>query len=500
LKDPVFSVFSPYPAVKFALPFALGILASAFFDPFLLTALSLLSSILVYYFKPSWIYLLLILFSGMLRMEMYSGNRDIAPIHCLQPDSLQYFVSSADRDSYRTRNYRLTAYDKGRQVGMIQLYRPASAPLLKVGNSYRFQNLQISWLKDVQDAGRRSGYEEYLFRKGYDGTARIRKNSRIDLSSEKPLLQRWLASLQIARFRMADDNLRRLGIRRGSLVNGLLLGLKKEIPARTADAFRYMGMSHVLAVSGLHAAFLILILYQIVRILQLPRALSTLLLLLMLSTYAALTGFTASVTRTLIMTAAVLGAPLCKRQNSSLNALAATAAAMLLLRPVDLMDAGFQLSFSAVAGILILYPPLKSIIYSSSSSFSNLTKAAMDLLLVSIAASLFTMPLTSFHFGTLPALGILLNILIIPLTFLLMGCGILMMLPLPHFIQNIFVHSADLSARLYLYTVELFSGQPFWILELPLPEGPARAFAAALMALLSLVLTRIIYRQTSPPR
>ena len=136
------------------------------------------------------------------------------------------------------------------------------------------------------------------------------------------------------------------------IAKGLLLGDKRELDDVTYAAFKDTGMAHLLAVSGLHASILIAAVYGFFRLVRLGRAPRLIATLAFIAAYACLTGLSPSIVRASVMAAALLLHRHFGRQPDTLSGLALAFIVSLLMRPLDLFTAGFQLSFGAVFGIL----------------------------------------------------------------------------------------------------------------------------------------------------
>ncbi|MDQ7053585.1 MAG: ComEC/Rec2 family competence protein [candidate division KSB1 bacterium] len=144
------------------------------------------------------------------------------------------------------------------------------------------------------------------------------------------------------------------------LLRGVLLGLRSSIPRDTLEAFSRSGVIHILAVSGLHVGFVLLIFWGLAALLRLPRRPFSLFVLAGIWFYALLTGLKPPVIRAATMGSLFLVARLLDRPTRGENLLAAAGLLILIVRPGDLFLPGFQLSFAAVAGILYVFPKFKS--------------------------------------------------------------------------------------------------------------------------------------------
>jgi len=204
----------------------------------------------------------------------------------------------------------------------------------------------------------------------------------------------------------------------GALLKGLLLADRSEIDFRTKESFINSGVIHVLAVSGLHVGFIVLIFsFLFSRVPPFPRIVFT---LMGLVAFLIITNSPPSVFRATIMIFVMLLIFLSNRDYNSINALAIAALILLLINPSDLFNPGFQLSFSAVLSILIIYPIL-------SQKIKTKNKVLRYLLLftaVSFSAQIGTLPFTLIYFNKLSVISILTNLFVIPLIGVIVGLAV----------------------------------------------------------------------------
>ena len=213
------------------------------------------------------------------------------------------------------------------------------------------------------------------------------------------------------------ENLYHSGVspQNAALLSALLWGYKADIPATTRQYFSAAGLSHVLAVSGLHTGIIALIvaclLYPLryIGLRKLPYALTIAILWI----YAFITGLSPSVIRACIMATFVGVAVLIDRRNTALNALCGSAVGVLLFAPMQLFDIGFQLSYAAVAGILLFTPYLDiACIFDINNRIVHKLSQGIA---VSAAAQIATTPIAAYYFHYIPMWGLLSNLIFVPL-------------------------------------------------------------------------------------
>src|SRR5439155_1048667 len=137
-----------------------------------------------------------------------------------------------------------------------------------------------------------------------------------------------------------------------ALLAGLLLGERTALPPELDEGFRLAGVYHVLAVSGFNVALLAAAVLVLCRLARVGRRASAVAAIVVVVGFAAVVGPEPSVLRAVVMAVLVLAALLLEREASVTNSLALAALTILAVRPGDLLDPGFQLSFAATAGIV----------------------------------------------------------------------------------------------------------------------------------------------------
>lgn len=278
-------------------------------------------------------------------------------------------------------------------------------------------------------------YARYLIRKGISGTGFVASGHwrfsecRKENEGIATVLYRLAAS-----YRTQIENLyRRLGIEGDELavLSALTLGDKTDLSESVRESYSVAGVSHVLALSGLHIGLLYALAFFLLRPLllggQSGRVLRSLLLILLLWLFAFFTGLSPSVVRSAAMFSIWALADLCGRQSFSLNTLALTAWLMLLVRPVWLFDVGFQLSFAAVLSILLFQPFLYRLCPVRHRAGTYL----WGLVSVSVAAQLGTAPLVLFYFSRFSTHFLLTNLLVVPLVTLILYVAVVLLLLTP---------------------------------------------------------------------
>ncbi|WKY49129.1 DNA internalization-related competence protein ComEC/Rec2 [Eubacteriaceae bacterium ES3] len=210
------------------------------------------------------------------------------------------------------------------------------------------------------------------------------------------------------------------------LLKGILLG-DKSIDETIKTSFQNIGISHILAVSGLHIGFLALLVTGVLKILKIRENLWFVILSPFLLVYCILTGFSASVIRASLMLMILLIGKGLFIEKDLLNNLYLSGIIILLIWPAQLFQAGFQLSMSAVLGIILFNEPLNY----QAKRFSNkirlrekpINSPILESFILSISVFIITVPIIIAHFGTFNGISFLANLIIIPLVGLFVICG-----------------------------------------------------------------------------
>lgn len=207
------------------------------------------------------------------------------------------------------------------------------------------------------------------------------------------------------------------------IAKALLLGQKQDLDEEVSEAYITAGTMHVLAVSGLHVGIIYGFFFLFLkphRLAGKTRVLYLSLVILIIWLYALITGMSPSVLRAATMFTLMGLAQMKSRRPSIINALALSALILMVFDPYIVYSVGFQLSYMAVLGIVLLQPwivrwwePQHRIVY----YFWEISS-------VGIAAQLATFPISVYYFHVFPTYFMVSNLIAIPGAFLIMAIGI----------------------------------------------------------------------------
>lgn len=196
----------------------------------------------------------------------------------------------------------------------------------------------------------------------------------------------------------------------------LLLGEKSGLSEDTALSFRLAGLSHIVAVSGLHLSFFFGTIFLLTGK---RRWLTALVGIPSVVLFAAVAGFTPSVTRAAGMQILMMLALACNREYDAPTALSVAVMAMLCMNPLVIASAGFQMSVASVAGILLLYPIWwKKLGGEQARKGKNLSRkilrGGISAVSLSLGASVPVLPLVAGYYDTVSLVSVVANLLVVP--------------------------------------------------------------------------------------
>lgn len=221
------------------------------------------------------------------------------------------------------------------------------------------------------------------------------------------------------KFKWKQNLIRIMGEKNGNVLSAMLIGEKSDMDENIKELYQKNGISHVLAISGLHISFIGLGVYRIIRKLGANYAIAGIVAAIILSVYVLLLGFSVSIMRAYVMLLLRIGADMCGRVYDMPTALSLAAAFTVWKQPLYLTDGGFWMSYGAIAGILYVLPMLQNLFRVRKKWLKNV----MDAALVSIAVNIALFPILLWFFYEFSPYSTIFNIVIIPLMSVLLGLG-----------------------------------------------------------------------------
>ena len=276
----------------------------------------------------------------------------------------------------------------------------------------------------------------------------------------------------------------------GGILRALILGEKGGIPEEITDKFNRAGVSHILAISGLHVGIIAFISLIIIRTIMKSSGylllkfnifkVSALFAVIPIISYAFIAGLRISTIRATIMILCFLIALLAGRGRDLLNILAFAAFAILIISPASLFDVSFQLSFMAVASIILITPTLSGIIPKAKEHgiFRKGITSIILFTMVSLSAMIGTYPLIALYFNRVSTIALLSNLFIIPIIgFAVLPIGMLLIITAPFApIATALVQIASFFIRISVSIVDFLSSLSFSSFHVTTPTIPEIIF------------------------
>lgn len=285
------------------------------------------------------------------------------------------------------------------------------------------------------------------------------------------LRKRWKELLLI---NMSENN--------GPILSAMLLAEKSEMDPDLKELYQKSGISHILAISGLHVSFIGLGIYECLRRkLHLSYGISAGVSVAVLGVYVLMIGGSVSVVRAFIMLLLRIGAEVTGRVYDMPTALALSAAIAVAYNPFHLTDAGFYMSYGAIVGIVVVLPRIKVMwkekrISSQKgilrSGISQRCSAFGEGCIASMAINLMLFPVLIYFYYEIPTYSVLINALIIPMMSIVLSLGMFgsflamcipvrgKMLRICDWLLTFFAYVCDVGARLPISSIVL--EKPAW--------------------------------------
>lgn len=240
-----------------------------------------------------------------------------------------------------------------------------------------------------------------------------------------------------------------LSIKKASILSAILLGQKDLMDSDFKQDLSFVGISHVVAISGMHISIISLILLETFMFFRLGRKKSILFTILFLFLYVLFIGFPSSALRASVMISLVLVAGLLNREIDTIRTLVIAGVLILIFNPLALRyDLGFQLSFLAVLGIVLYNHFFQDFL-----KFIKF-KYLKDILSLTLSAQVFIIPILLLNFGYISLIFLITNILIIPIVPVVLVLGILSL------ISPIFFFILSVVLEYFIFIINIFSKFP----------------------------------------
>jgi len=305
-------------------------------------------------------------------------------------------------------------------------------------------------------------YRRYLNLKGVFGVAYLPHQYFIQIDP----VDRGRFSRMVGEIRkyIIDTFKKTLDSNASALASGFLIGDTRDIPTEIYNRFRDSGTLHLLAVSGSNVALVLIVFLFLLRVSPMKSWSRTVILLMIIFIFSNLAFNQPSVVRAALMASLVLIGKFLQRRIELNNIIALTAFIILLVKPTELFDVGFQLSFATAWGLILLVPytirlfrPIRRKLY---------FKILIVPFLVCAIAQLVSLPMSAYYFQRMPMISFVSNLIVVPLVSLIVvGSLVLLFAALLLPILGIFIGSLLNSLiNMTLYFINIFGSEQVSVL------------------------------------
>ncbi len=364
----------------------------------------------IFYKKKHWSHLVLFMVFcslGYFNTERMNGKMEQLTPHFENTEAVE--VAGIIRNIKRNEDqYQLTCMLKESQVKAIVYFKSDMA--LNVDDTI----LVVGYVRRLKKPTNPGGFDAstyYLGRKTYlciySDSVKVIKSHwgvRRIFSNIRERLEKQIHSL--------------FPLKEAGIINTLLLGSKNDLDTGTKKLYQVSGISHLLAISGLHVSIIGMSLFRFLEKYIKKRRTSALIACVVLWSYCFLSGMSTSALRATLMLTLMLSTHFFGEKYDVVTSLFLSGLLILSLNPYQLMDVGFLLSFCAVGGIVYATPEFER-------RYNQNQKGVKTLIFMTLGASMFTYPILIYFFYQVSVYGLLVNLIVVPTSSILIGFGIL---------------------------------------------------------------------------
>lgn len=348
---------------------------------------------------------------------------------------------------------------------------------LKIGNT-----IQVTGnLKRFKNPTNPGAFNERLYYKSLGLDYKMSGKQVKILNSNKNSIKEFLYKMRergsLIFSKIADE-------KEAGVLKAMLLGDNLDLDPEIKTLYQKEGISHIIAISGLHISLIGFVVYKLLRKAGAPFGVAGMVSILFLLPYAIMTGFSISTARSLIMFCVMMGGQVLGRTYDILTSLSIALIFLIWQNPYNLLSPGFLLSFGAVLGIGI------------STDFLSLVEDRpkwIQTMMVSLCIQFMTFPILLYYYFEYPIYSILLNLIVVPIMSLIvlsgtLGClAGLVSVPAGTFLVGL----GGMILRLYEWLCRVFKCLPYSSMTL----GRSGIFQIGLYYLLFFLLIRWISKK-----
>ncbi len=273
----------------------------------------------------------------------------------------------------------------------------------KIGNSISINGEIIKY----QKASNPGQFDEYQYNKTLRYDYKVYCDSAEILSEEYSVYYDFLYRIKNKIFNVYDTILPE---KNSGVLSAMILGDKATLDKDIKELYQTHGISHILAISGLHVSLIGMSLYKLLRKLSLKIPFAVILSLVFIYSYGILTNFSVSTKRAIIMLFFLLISKVIGRTYDLVSVACLSGLIILIENPLQIYSVGFLLSYGAILGIGLVYPNLSKVFQIN----NKVLKLLFDSILISLSVQIMTLPILIYFFFEISTYSILFNIILVP--------------------------------------------------------------------------------------
>ena len=320
--------------------------------------------------------------------------------------------------------------------------------VLKINNKYPLKN--IYGKLGYKENGKYEGYFLVKSIKEYEDTYFVELEDIKSTRIEDNFLEKYLQTI----FNRAEEDYS-YGIK--NINRAILLGDNTRIKKDLKDKIRYIGLSHIFAMSGLHIALVIVIFYFIFKKTIKNKKLIEVLLLISITLYYISVKESPSFTRAYIMAIVYLLGKLFYEKVDLGKTLFISAIVSILINPTVIFSVSFQLSYGAMIAIIYIFPYIRKINYKK--------LKILDYILFTTTIQIFLMPITVYYFNTIQFLSVISNLILLPLASFYITVNYIALFLENFYLSFLFKPIIEILYKVLIYLINFFSELPYLSVE-----------------------------------
>ena len=312
--------------------------------------------------------------------------------------------------------------------------------VLKINNKYPLKN--IYGKLGYKENGKYEGYFLVKSIKEYENIYFVELEDVKSTKIKDSFLEKYLQTL----FNRAEENYS-YGIR--NINRAILLGDNTRIKKDLKDKIRYIGLSHIFAMSGLHIGLVIAIFYFIFKKTVKNKRLIEILLLISITLYYFSVKESPSFTRAYIMAVVYLLGKLFYEKVDLRKTLFVSAIISILINPIAIFSVSFQLSYGAMIAITYIFPYVRKINYKKFK--------ILDYILFISTIQIFLIPITVYYFNTVQVLSLISNLIFLPLASFYITINYIALFLENFYLSFLLKPIIEILYKILIYLIDLFS-------------------------------------------